>query len=169
MGEHESCAIPSMSVRELLTDQEAEFLDLDLISDTEGLDNTINQNRIQRPGLALAGFLEYIHPGRIQVLGKAEITYLSERSSAERSRIISQLCRQGVSCFVVTGGQQSPDQLLEQANNNKVPLFTTTRASAEVIDGLARYLQDRLAPRAVMLGVLFDIYGLGSSYSETAV
>ena len=60
-----------MAVRELLTDEAAEGLSLVLVSGSGGLDNIVNRPRIQKPGLALAGFLEYIHPGRIQILGKS--------------------------------------------------------------------------------------------------
>ena len=161
MAEHESCAIPSMAVRELLTDKAAGELGLSLVAGEDGLDNTINRPRIQKPGLALAGFLEYIHPGRIQILGRSEITFLAERPSEERARIISQICRQGVSCFVVTAGRQPPEELSLETERYRVPLLCTDLPSSVVIDGLTRYLEDRLAPRAVMHGVLLDVYGLG--------
>ena len=86
MSEHDSCAIPTMAVRELLTDEAAEALGLSLLAGSDGLDNVVNRPRIQKPGLAMAGFLEYIHPGRIQILGNSEITFLRERAPAERSR-----------------------------------------------------------------------------------
>jgi len=158
---HDSCAIPTMAVRELLTDEGAEDLGLTLLAGAEGVDNLVNRSRIQKPGLALAGFLEYIHPGRVQILGKSEITFLEERAPAERSRIISQLCRQGVSCFVVTTGLAPPPELLEEADRHRVPLLRTELSSSRIIDSLTRYLEDRLAPRAVVHGVLMDIYGLG--------
>jgi HPr kinase/phosphorylase len=158
---HESCAIPAMAVRELLTDEVAEQLELTLLSGAEGLDNVINRQRIQKPGLALAGFLEYIHPGRIQILGKSEINFLLERPAAERARIMSQLCRQGVSCFVLTTGLVPPTEILEETDRNRVPLFRTPLTSSTVIDRVTRYLEDRLAPRAAIHGVLLDVYGLG--------
>jgi len=161
VGEHESCAIPSMAVRELLTDDLAEGLGLTLLAGAEGLDNIVNRARIQKPGLAMAGFLEYIHPGRIQILGNSEITFLLERASAERSRIVSQLCRQGVSCFVLTTGLEPPAELVQESDNNRVPLLRTELRSSATIDGLTRYLEDRLAPRSVIHGVLLDVYGLG--------
>ncbi len=161
LSEHDSCAIPSMAVRELLSDDTAEFLGLELISGAEGVDNVIDRARIQKPGLALAGFLEYIHPGRVQILGKSEVTFLSERAPAERRRIVSQLCRQGVSCFVITGALEAPVELLEETDRNRVPVLRTELPSSATIDGLTRYLEDRLAPRAVIHGVLLDIYGLG--------
>ena len=161
MGEHESCAIPSMAVRELLTGRAEETLNLVLLSGTDGLDNIVNRPRIQKPGLALAGFLEYIHPGRIQVLGVAEITFLGERASTERSRILSQLCRQGGSCFIITGGLEAPPELVAECERHGVPLLSTDVPTSQAIDELTRFMEDRLAPCVVIHGVLLDIYGLG--------
>lgn len=160
MGEHESCPIPSISVRELWEDT-ADAAQLVLIAGQEGLDNVLNRSSVQKPGLALTGFLEYIHPGVIQILGKAEITYLSERPPAERTRILSQLCRQGGTCFVITSGMEPPQELLAEAERQRVALLRTELPTAPTVDYLTRYLEDKLAPRVVIHGVLLDIYGLG--------
>jgi HPr kinase/phosphorylase len=161
VDEHESCPIPSMAVRELLTDRGAEHLELSLFSGAGGLDNVINRPRIQKPGLALAGFLEYIHPGRIQILGKSEFTFLNERPPAERARIVAQLCREGGSCFVLTSGLEPTAEMVEETDRHRVPLLGTPLSSSAAIDHLTRYLEDRLAPRIVIHGVLLDVYGLG--------
>ncbi len=161
MSEHESCPIPSIAVRELLADEIAEAVQLELISGGDGLDNVLNRASVQKPGLALAGFLEYLHPGVIQVLGKAEIAYLFERPPAERTRILSQLCRQGGSCFVVASGLKPPPELIAETERHEVPLLRTPLPSAPTTELLTRYLEDKLAPRAVIHGVLLDVYGLG--------
>jgi HPr kinase/phosphorylase len=150
-----------MTVGEMLADDAASSIGLVLLSGADGLENVINRPRIQKPGLALAGFLEYVHPGRVQVLGKSEMSFLGERAPAERSRIVSQLCRQGVTCFVLTTGLEAPDELLEETEKQRTPLLRTELSSSRAIDLLTRYLEDRLAPRAVVHGVLLDIYGLG--------
>jgi len=158
---HDSSAIPSITIREILDDDAASSLGLTLLAGGEGLDNVVDRPRIQKPGLALAGYLEYIHPGRIQVLGKSETTFLKERPPAERSRIIAQLCRQGVSCYVLTTGLTPPEELLAESDAHRVPLLRTELSSSSTIEQLTRYLEDRLAPRAVIHGVLLDVYGLG--------
>lgn len=160
MGEHESCPIPSISVRELVEDT-AELAQLELVAGEDGLDNVLNRTAPQKPGLALTGFLEYIHDGTVQVLGNAEINYLDERPSAERSRILSQLCRQGGTCFVVTCGLEPPPELIEESERQCVPLLRTPLPTGPTIAYLTRYLEDKLAPRVVIHGVLMDIYGLG--------
>ena len=161
MGDHDKSIIPSMTVGELLTDDAAESIQLSLLSGGGGLDNVVDRPRIQKPGLALAGFLELIHPGRVQVLGKSETSFLNERAPVERSRIVSQLCRQGVSCFVLTSALDPPQELLDETERQHVPLMRTELSSSVTIEKLTRYLEDKLAPRAVSHGVLLDIYGLG--------
>ncbi len=161
MAGNDASTIPSMTVGELLADESAASLGLVLLSGSEGLDNVIDRPRIQKPGLALAGFLENVHPGRVQVLGKSETTFLRERPPAERTRIVSQLCRQGVSCFVLTTGLEPPDELIDETESHGVPLLRTDLSSSAAIEQLTRYLEDRLAPRAVVHGVLLDVYGLG--------
>jgi len=161
LGDQDSCAIPTMAVRELLTDAAAESVGLSVRGGEHGLDNLVTRPLIQKPGLALAGFLEYIHPGRIQILGKSEMSFFHEHPPAERSRIMAQLCRQGASCFIVTAGTAVPDELIEVADDQDVPLLTTDLPTAATIDLLTLFLEDRLAPRVVVHGVLLDIYGLG--------
>jgi HPr kinase/phosphorylase len=161
MGDHEKSTIPSMTVGELLSDDAAASLNLVLVSGGDGIDNVVDRPRIQKPGLALAGFLEHIHPGRVQVLGKSETSFLIERAPAERSRIVSQLCRQGVSCFVLTTGLDPPDELMHETERHGVPLLRTDLSSSTTIERLTRYLENKLAPQAVVHGVLLDVYGLG--------
>ena len=161
MGDHEKSTIPSMTVGELLTDDAAASLNLVLVSGGDGIDNVVDRPRIQKPGLALAGFIEYIHPGRVQVLGKSETSFLNERAPAERSRIVSQLCRQGVSCFVLTTGLDPPAELLDETERQGVPLLRTDLSTSTAIERLTRYLENKLAPQTVVHGVLLDVYGLG--------
>ena len=71
-----------MAVRELLTDAGAEPLGLSVRAGEHGLDNLVTLPRIQKPGLALAGFVEYIHSGRIQILGKLFSFFLIDIAAA---------------------------------------------------------------------------------------
>ena len=148
-------------MRELLTDPGTESLGFELMSGEAGLDHVISRTRIQKPGLALAGFFEYILRGRIQVLGNSEWTFLEERPPNERARIIAQMCRQIDSCFVLTRGLEPHVELLEETERHGVPLLRTSLPTSHTIDFLTRFLEDRLAPPIVEHGVLLDIYGLG--------
>ena len=64
-----------LSIQELLSEKEA-GLDLELLAGEAGLAHLVQVPRIQKPGLALAGYTTNLHPDRIQVLGSTELTYL---------------------------------------------------------------------------------------------
>ena len=46
----------------------------------------ITSPHIQKTGLALAGFDEYLKPGRVLIFGESEIRYLEEPRSPRRAR-----------------------------------------------------------------------------------
>jgi HPr kinase/phosphorylase len=54
-----------------------------------------------------------------------------------------------------------PQELRAEAERQQVPLLRTELPTSPTVDYLTRYLEDKLAPRAVLHGVLLDIYGLG--------
>ena len=76
---------------EILRSPELEDLEMRVVAGESGFHRPIPWGRIQRPGLALAGFLPYIKPGRIQILGESELNYLDtmpdgRAARADRSR-----------------------------------------------------------------------------------
>ena len=155
-----SVLTPKIRVRDLLLG-EAQHLKLEALAGTGGLDKELTVPRIQKPGLALAGFIEYIHPGRVQILGQSEITFLREQPAARRREILDGVCATGVTCFVITKSLQPPEELVRAVEAHNIPLLRTTLVSSATIDGLERFLEERLAPRISLHGVLLDIYGVG--------
>jgi len=65
----------TLTVRSLLS--EGAGLRLVLLAGEAGLDRRIAVNRIQKPGLALAGFVRQVQPERVQILGATELSYLA--------------------------------------------------------------------------------------------
>ena len=55
-----------------------------LRSGARGLERTISSPHIQKTGLALAGFHEYLQPGRVLILGESEIRFLESLASDAR-------------------------------------------------------------------------------------
>ena len=69
---------------EILLSQALADLDFKVVAGERGLSRRISWGRIQRPGLAFAGFLAFIKPGRIQILGESELTYLDTMAADVR-------------------------------------------------------------------------------------
>jgi HPr kinase/phosphorylase len=152
---------PTLPVAALLA-EEASALELRALAGSKGLPRRITAPRIQKPGLALASLLDRLHPGRVQILGRSEITYLSRRTPAERAAVFAALCRKEIPCFILTKGLHPPAELLQAAEAHGIPILQTPRQSSATIADLLRFLEERLAPHLTLHGVLLDIYGVGA-------
>jgi len=151
---------PSLAVRELLKSAGQE-LSLRLAAGRRGLDRLILLSRVQRPGLALTGFTDYIRYGRVQIMGGSEVSYLGTLAKGPRRAALRRLARGPVSCFVVTKGLRPPAELLEEAEKSGAPVLLTRLESTTFIKQLTAFLDDRLALRVHLHAVLMDVFGLG--------
>ncbi|MFH1573052.1 MAG: HPr(Ser) kinase/phosphatase [Acidobacteriota bacterium] len=140
---------------------EALGLDLQPLQDATGLENRIASPRIQKLGLALAGYARYIHPGRVQILGGSELNYLNILGPDERSAAVHGLRGHGICCIVVTRGLQAPGELIDVARSDRIPVFRTQSLSSVAITRIGNFLESRLAPRTTIHGVLMEVFGLG--------
>jgi len=138
-----------------------ELLHLSLISSSKGFNNNITHSKIQKPGLALAGYVDFIHPGRIQVLGKLEINYLKELTPEERIKVLSKVFQKKICCIVITSDLNPPHELLDFAEKFSVPIFKSSLTTSQCIEGITNFLSKKLAPRKKIHGVLLDVYGQG--------
>lgn len=121
----------------------------------------IDVARIQKLGLALAGFAHYIHAGRVQIVGQSEIWYLGQLPSERRREAIHNLALEKISCVLVTKDLAPPEELLDEAERASLPVLRTPLVSSVAITAVTEFLQEALAPREVRHSVLLDLYGLG--------
>jgi HPr kinase/phosphorylase len=107
------------------------------------------------------GYLNYIHPYRVQILGAREVAYLSEGSPEDCARRINRIITLEPPALVVADGQTPPDMLIALCERGNLPMFATPESAAFVIDVLRAYLSKHFADRTSMHGVFMDILGLG--------
>ena len=137
-------------------------LDLRMLAGAQGAAvRKIDVARIQKLGLALAGFTHYIHRGRVQIVGQSEIWYLNQLAPARRREAILNLALENIACVLVTKGLTPPDEFIEEAERAGVPLLQTPIVSSVTIRLVSEFLQEALAPRELRHGVLLDLYGIG--------
>jgi HPr kinase/phosphorylase len=151
---------PELTVGELV-EGTREDLALEVLAGQAGRERLISQPRVQKPGLALAGFMEYLHKGRVQVLGNSEITFLDQMAADTRAAVIRSLVASDITCLAITKGLEPPGELVRECEAAAIPLLRTQVVSSAAIYALGRFLEDRLAPMVQVHGVLMDIYGLG--------
>jgi HPr kinase/phosphorylase len=152
---------PTITVSEFLAHAPAQ-LELRVLAGEEGAaTRQLNVARIQKLGLALAGFTHYVHTGRLQIVGQSEIRYLGQLDTEKRREAIHNLSLEKISCVLVTKGLEPPPELIEAAEAANLPLLSTPVVSSIAINTVTQCLQEMLAPLIVRHGVLIDIYGLG--------
>jgi HPr kinase/phosphorylase len=117
--------------------------------------------RAARSGADLVGYLNYIHPYRVQILGERELAYIMRGGEADWTRRISRIITLEPPVLVVADGQPVPDPLLSMCERAQIPMFSTGESAAFVIDLLRAYLSKHFANRTTMHGVFMDILGLG--------
>jgi HPr kinase/phosphorylase len=117
--------------------------------------------RAARSGADLVGYLNYIHPYRVQILGEREVAYLTRGSDEDCLRRVSRIVTLEPPVLVLADGQTAPESLLRVCERAQIPMFATPESSAFVIDVLRAYLSKHFADRTTMHGVFMDILGLG--------
>jgi HPr kinase/phosphorylase len=152
---------PIITVSEFLAHAPPQ-LELRVLAGLEGAaTRQLTVARIQKLGLALAGFTHYIHTGRLQIVGQSEIRYLGQLDAERLREAIHNLALEKISCVLVTKGLRPPPELIEAAEAANLPLLSTPVVSSIAINTVTECLQEMLAPLLVRHGVLIDIYGLG--------
>ncbi|MBA2541193.1 MAG: HPr(Ser) kinase/phosphatase [Deltaproteobacteria bacterium] len=147
----------AITVGELLERGE---LKVTAIAGTAGLIRKVTVPRIQKPGLALTGWPEQLHDGRVLVIGGTEIEYLIDHEAA-RTTGIATLMKSDPACVVVCRGLESPRELVEQCESRGVPLLLSQLTTADFIALVTSWMNDRMAPATEVHGVLVDVIGVG--------
>lgn len=161
MNENSENNCPKISISEFIT-KSSDVLNLIVLAGNDGLNiKEITSSRIQKIGLALAGFSQNINEGSVQIIGQSEISYLNQISSKERIQAIQNLNLEKICCILITKNLKPPDELLKLADEKKLPVIQTPNVSSQAISDAATILQLELAPQKTSHGVFMGMYGIG--------
>jgi len=142
-------------------DRYSDELRLRLVGSRIGFDRQISEPTINRPGLALAGFYTYFALHRVQVIGKAERSYLKHLSDENMSKRFAQLCRRQIPCIVVSRGETLPEDVVRIANEAGISVFQTTMVTMNFINAATVRLEWEFAPTTTEHGCMVDVMGIG--------
>ncbi len=156
-----------ISVRDLV-EADGLGIGLSVAAGASGMDRQVLSPRIQKSGLALIGHFHGIERGRIQILGMTELSYLRGLSEPQCHQAVRDFMEHDFCCVIVTQSGEAmkspspaPDALVAHANELEVPLLLSPERSSKTIVALHGLLDDRLAPRTRVHGVLVDVFEVG--------
>jgi HPr kinase/phosphorylase len=110
---------------------------------------------------AMAGFLNLIHPNRVQVLGLEEVSFLDALEDAERRATVSRILSIQPLAIAVGDGLEIPDLILSEAAGTTTALIRSDKPAFELVDYLQYYISTALARRTTIHGVFMEVFTLG--------
>jgi len=147
-----------LSIQELFDDN-LEALKLSWLGGQAGANGVIVGDAVSAADQI--GHLNLIHPGRIQVFGHEEVSYLAHISEHSRLAQTRELVAGKPPALIMAQSLQAPPFIISVCNEHGIPLIATPLPSAQVIDYLRVYLSKKLATRVTMHGVFMDVLGVG--------
>ena len=130
-----------------------EKVSLDVVYTPKGLEEiNVEIAEVNRPGLFLAGYYDYFDKLRLQILGLAEMNFLSGLSAEKRYERLDQLFSQQPPAVI---------EMLELAQKHGVALLRSNEITCTLMGSLISVLNLELAPRITRHGVLVEVYGEG--------
>ena len=114
-----------------------------------------------RSAADLVGYLNYIHPYRVQIVGRREVAYLNASTPEDLERRIARIVTLEPPLVIVADGHAPPPRLVAMCERAGIPLFVTRESAGQVIDSIRAYLGQVFAERTTRHGVFMDILGMG--------
>lgn len=136
-------------------------LELEVLAGFQGMGRPVLISDINRPGLALSGYLDYFANDRVQILGNTEIHYLENLPAAELQYRLESIFSFEIPAFVLSRNLEPRPLFLDMCNRRGVPVLRSRRTTDEVITGIILFLAEEFAPETLLHATALDCYGVG--------
>lgn len=137
-----------------------EDLKLEILLDGD-MNKEIDVSEISRPGLQFAGYYDYFGYMRLQILGRAEFSYLETLNKNTRIERMKKFFKYDIPCVIISRSIIPHKELIEEAKNKNVSILRSNKSTTKLINILMNYLDRELALSTTLHGVLLDVYGVG--------
>ena len=136
-------------------------MDVSLLAGCQGIQRAIHAPDINRPGLALSGYLDYFAADRVQILGNTEIHFMERMKSAELFNRLERLFAFDVPVFILSRNLKPRNVFLDICNRRGVPVLQCSHSTDEVISRTILFLTEEFCPETSVHGVAIECYGVG--------
>lgn len=132
-----------------------------IYSTETALQKEITTSDILRPGLEMSGYFDYFQPERIQLFGMKEWSYMMNVVGDNRYDLLLKIMNQETPVIIVARKLDVPDEMIAAAKKQDIVILQSKEATSRLTSILTSYLDERLAERTTVHGVLMDIFGVG--------
>lgn len=134
---------------------------LEILNTGASLQRSVEVSDINRPGLILAGYLQYFDEQRIQVIGKTEMSFLESLGQQLADQRWQTFITFNFPCLILTRNMELPEGWLDMAPARQLPIFRTPLSTTRFMAQLTDYLEQKLAPSVTIHAVLVEVHGIG--------
>ena len=150
-----------ISARELF-DQLHERLALRWVtSGQRGGERTLERGEQQTRRPSLAGYLNVIHPNKVQIVGSAELAWLDTLDARQRWETLERIIGLAPMALVISQNQVCPPDLRSIAEESNTAVWVSGRRGYELLNLLQYHMALALAPQVSLHGVFMEIFSIG--------
>ena len=124
-------------------------------------DKFVREAELNRPGLALTGYLDVFSWQRVQIIGNTETDYLEKLPEDKQLEAFGNITKFDLPINFLTNGNTLANALLENATQRGIPIFTTPYETTRFMLLLKDFLDDQFALQTMVHGAMVDVYGVG--------
>lgn len=146
-----------LKVKHLMKD-----LGLNIIAGKVGLENEIKAEMLSRPGVELAGFLDFFDKERLILIGSKEDHFMNLLPEDIKRQRIENIMMQKPPAIIFSVNVEISDMFIELGDKYEVAIVKSDTRTTALSSVLYAYLHSKLAPRTSVHGVLVDIDGMGT-------
>jgi len=110
---------------------------------------------------ATVGYLNLIHPNKIQVLGIEETQYLNSLDENELATTVERMFESTPVAIIVGDGLDIPPLMLSQGSGSPTALIRSARRSYELVTYLQYHVSRTLARKTTLHGVYMELFTMG--------
>lgn len=148
------------TVRELF-DTLKDKLALEWVAGHNGGNRKVRGDDPEAQNQPLVGQLNNIHPNRIQVIGPAELNYLSELGKNSHQDVMDKLFWGLPAAVILANNIKVDKEFANYAERTNTPLLGSSLPDNKLLSNLQYYLQRALADYVTIHGVFLEVLGMG--------
>ncbi|MFP6584065.1 MAG: HPr(Ser) kinase/phosphatase [Candidatus Hydrogenedentota bacterium] len=141
--------------------------DFKVIAGYQGIGRQVYISDLNRPGLALSGYLDYFSSDRVQLLGNTEIHYMEGLSPSVLQTRLENMFSFEIPAFLLSRKHMPQNIFLEMCNARGIPVIQTPLSTDELISRIIIHLAEDFAPETEVHATAVDCYGVGVMIAGT--
>lgn len=144
-----------------LFDKLQDRLELSWVAGKKGASRVLEAEPSLQLRPALVGYLNMVHPNKVQIIGDAELKYLDKLESRRRWSTVAEIFAESPTALILSDNLSLPDDLRDSARETVTPVFASPRPSHELLNYLQYFLARELAQRITLHGVFMEVLSIG--------